>query len=214
MSEATTAYQLGYSTRTFSGLASLVPFSSTLRSSHIPPSYITNNLLLLASLLPARSSLAATLKGLPRAYNKDLQEDKRGLFDAIDTTEDCVQIATGVLGTLTVDREKLGANLCKEMLATDLADYLVRKGVPFRETHHISGAVVRVAEEMGTDIGSLTLEQLKKVDDRFEEDALEVWDYEMSVERKCSTGGTSLSSVDEQIKKVEAFVSKIDKMAF
>jgi len=156
----------------------------------------------------------ATLKGLPRAYNKDLQEDKRGLFEAIDTTSDCVQIATGVLGTLTVDVEKMGSGLCKEMLATDLADYLVRKGVPFRETHHISGAVVRTAEEMGTDIGSLTLEQLKKIDDRFEADAMEVWNYEMSVERKCSTGGTSLSSVEEQIRKVEEFIIKVDKMGF
>ena len=154
----------------------------------------------------------ATLKGLPRAYNKDLQEDKRGLFDAIDTTEDCVQIATGVLGTLKVDAEKMGSGLCKEMLATDLADYLVRKGVAFRETHHISGAVVRVAEEMGTDIGSLTLEQLQNVDSRFEADVMEIWNYEQSVERKCSTGGTSLSSVEEQIRKVDEFISMIDKL--
>ncbi len=79
----------------------------------------------------------ATLKGLPRAYNKDLQEDKVPLFDAVDTVKDCLAIATGVIVTLKPNREMLLKSLCPEMLATDLADYLVRKGVPFRETHHI-----------------------------------------------------------------------------
>ncbi|GMH74100.1 hypothetical protein TL16_g06369 [Triparma laevis f. inornata] len=153
----------------------------------------------------------ATLKGLPRAYNKDLQEDKKTLFESIDTTLDCVQIAAGVIGTMKVDEEKVGAGLCMEMLATDLADYLVRKGVPFRETHHISGAVVRLAEETGTNIGSLTLAQLQAVDARFEGDVMKVWNYEQSVERKNSTGGTSLKSVEDQIAKVEAFMAKIEE---
>jgi len=89
----------------------------------------------------------ATLKGLPRAYNKDLQEDKVPLFQSVDTTKDCLAIATGVLVTMKPNQEKLMQALCPEMLATDLADYLVRKGVPFRETHHISGACVRLSEE-------------------------------------------------------------------
>lgn len=81
--------------------------------------------------------LTATLKGLPRAYNKDLQEDKVPLFDAVDSVKDCLAIATGVIVTMKPNQEKLMEALCPEMLATDLADYLVRKGVPFRETHHI-----------------------------------------------------------------------------
>ena len=79
----------------------------------------------------------ATLKGLPRSYNKDLQEDKVPFFEAVDCVKDCVAIATGVLVTMKPNKEKLLEALCPEMLATDLADYLVRKGVPFRETHHI-----------------------------------------------------------------------------
>ncbi len=79
----------------------------------------------------------ATLKGLPRAYNKDLQEDKVPLFEAVDTVKDCILIATGILATMKPKPENLMKALCPEMLATDLADYLVRKGVPFRETHHI-----------------------------------------------------------------------------
>ena len=81
--------------------------------------------------------IMATLKGLPRAYNKDLQEDKVPLFDAVDTVKDCLAIATGVIVTMRPNPKMLLRALCPEMLATDLADYLVRKGVPFRETHHI-----------------------------------------------------------------------------
>ena len=81
--------------------------------------------------------IMATLKGLPRAYNKDLQEDKVPLFDAVDTVKDCLAIATGVIETMRPNPKMLMKALCPEMLATDLADYLVRKGVPFRETHHI-----------------------------------------------------------------------------
>jgi argininosuccinate lyase len=79
----------------------------------------------------------ATLKGLPRAYNKDLQEDKKPLFEAVDTVKDCIAIMTGVIVTMKPNPEMLMKALCPEMLATDLADYLVRRGVPFRETHHI-----------------------------------------------------------------------------
>jgi argininosuccinate lyase len=99
--------------------------------------------------------------------------------------------------------------LCPEMLATDLADYLVRKGVPFRETHHISGACVRLAEEQKISLDSLTLEQLQAIDARFEEDVMKVWDYEMSVERKSSTGGTSKDSVLKQIDDIVSFAEKL-----
>jgi argininosuccinate lyase len=149
------------------------------------------------------------LKGLPRAYNKDLQEDKIPLFEAVDTVKDCLAIASGVIATLKLNPEHLKKALCPEMLATDLADYLVRKGVPFRETHHISGACVRLAEESNVSIDTLTLEQLQKIDARFEEDVMEVWDYETSVERKSSTGGTSKAAVQKQIDDCIAFVNSL-----
>ena len=147
----------------------------------------------------------ATLKGLPRAYNKDLQEDKIPLFQAVDTVEDCLAILTGVLVTMRANPAKLKEALCPEMLATDLADYLVRKGVPFRETHHISGACVRLAEEEGIPLDKLTLEQLQKIDARFGDDVLAVWDYEQSVERKSSLGGTAKSAVLQQIADIRAY---------
>jgi argininosuccinate lyase len=151
----------------------------------------------------------ATLKGLPRAYNKDLQEDKIPLFQAVDTVKDCIAITTGVILTMKPNPEMLMKALCPEMLATDLADYLVRKGVPFRETHHISGACVRLAEEQNVSIDTLTLEQLKAIDERFDEDVMQVWDYEASVERKSSIGGTCKKSVLKQIDDMAAFANSL-----
>mmetsp|Transcript_34485 Transcript_34485/g.67846 ORF Transcript_34485/g.67846 Transcript_34485/m.67846 type:complete len:485 (-) Transcript_34485:169-1623(-) len=151
----------------------------------------------------------ATLKGLPRAYNKDLQEDKMSLFGAIDTVMDCLQITTGVVATMVPNPDKLAEALSPEMLATDLADYLVRRGVPFRETHHISGACVRLSEERKVSIDTLTLEDLKNIDSRFGDDVMSVWNYEQSVERKDSTGGTAKASVMKQITDIKAFAETL-----
>jgi len=153
----------------------------------------------------------ATLKGLPRAYNKDLQEDKVPLFDAVDSVTDCLAIATGVIATMKPKEENMKKTLLPEMLATDLADYLVRtKGVPFRETHHISGSCVRVAEEAGISIDCLTLDQLKAIDPRFDEDVMKTWDFEVSVERRNSIGGTSRAMVQKQIDDCLAFAKTLE----
>lgn len=155
------------------------------------------------------SGFLATLKGLPRTYNKDLQEDKEPLFDAASTVHDCLRIAAGVVATMTPNAEKLRAQLVPEMLATDLADYLVRKGVPFRETHHISGAAVKLSEDRGVPLDSLTTADLKMLHSAFEDDVNDVWDYETSVERKHAPGGTSRSSVTAQIKIVRDYVATL-----
>ncbi|KAG9078138.1 argininosuccinate lyase [Ceratobasidium sp. UAMH 11750] len=140
-----------------------------------------------------------TLKGLPSTYNKDLQEDKEPLFDAVDTVTASFQIAEGVIATLNVNAEKMRAALTMDMLATDLADYLVRKGMPFRETHHISGRAVALAESSGIQISDITLEQYKQLSPKFEEDVAEVFDFEKSVEQRNVIGGTSRQTVDRQI---------------
>jgi len=141
----------------------------------------------------------ATLKGLPRTYNKDLQEDKEPLFDAVSTAHDCLQIAAGVVATLSPLPEGLEKALVPEMLATDLAEYLVRKGVPFRETHHVSGAAVRMAEDRGIPLSSLSCADLKDLHPLFEDNVVDCWSFEKSVERKSSAGGTSRKSVLDQI---------------
>ncbi|CAN0420322.1 unnamed protein product, partial [Ectocarpus fasciculatus] len=124
------------------------------------------------------SGFLSTLKGLPRTYNKDLQEDKEPLFDAVGTVHDCLRIAAGVVATMTPNADNLRAQLVPEMLATDLADYLVRKGVPFRETHHISGAAVKMSEDRGVPLDSLTPADLRTLHSAFEDDVQDVWNYE------------------------------------
>ncbi|GIK01230.1 argininosuccinate lyase [Aspergillus viridinutans] len=144
------------------------------------------------------AGLMMTIKGLPTTYNKDLQESVEPLLDHIKTVSDSIQIATGVLSTLTVLPEKMTAALAPEMLATEIADYLVRKGVPFREGHHISGRVVALAEKNNVPMDTLSLEQLKAVDARFDEDVQACLDYERAVELKDAVGGTSRRAVLEQ----------------
>ncbi|KAK1760138.1 argininosuccinate lyase [Echria macrotheca] len=148
-----------------------------------------------------------TQKGLPSTYNKDLQESWEPMLDHVKTVSDSIQIANGVLATLTIQPEKMQASLDPFMLATDLADYLVRKGVPFRETHHISGRCVALSEQTGTPMNELTYEQLKGVDARFDKDISEVFNYEKSVEMRSARGGTSKSSVLEQIKVIRGMIA-------
>lgn len=140
-----------------------------------------------------------TVKGLPSTYNKDLQESVEPLLDCVKTVGDSIQIATGLLSTLTIQPERMMAALTPDMLATDLADYLVRKGVPFRETHHISGKVVALAENETTPMDQLSFAQLRQIDSRFEEDVVMCFDYERSVEMRSAKGGTCKASVMEQI---------------
>ncbi|KAK8106848.1 arginine-10 [Apiospora kogelbergensis] len=125
-----------------------------------------------------------TLKGLASTYNKDLQESWEPMLDTVKSVADSIRIAEGVLATLETRPDRMKASLDPFMLATDLADYLVRKGVPFRETHHISGHY----------------EQLREVDARFEPDVAACFDYEKSVEMRSAKGGTSKECVFEQIR--------------
>jgi argininosuccinate lyase len=121
------------------------------------------------------------------------------MFDGIKTYADSIQIATGVLSTLATNPEKMKAALDPFMLATDLADYLVRKGVPFRDTHHISGQCVAFSEKTGTPMNLMKISDFKTIDARFDEDVLACFNYEKSVEMRSAAGGTSKKSVLEQI---------------
>ncbi len=151
-------------------------------------------------------ALLAVLKGLPSTYNKDLQEDKEPLFDAVRTLSGSLQIARGVVSTLRPNPAALRAALTSEMLATDLADYLVRKGVPFRETHHVAGAAVQMAELQGIPLHELEVEDLWKLHDAFGEDVEEIWDFERSVERRDVAGGTSRRAVLAQIEALRGWL--------
>ncbi|KAL8403959.1 hypothetical protein RB594_009006 [Gaeumannomyces avenae] len=139
-------------------------------------------------------------KGLPSTYNKDLQESIEPMLDHVRTVSDSIQIAEGVLATLEARGDRMRAALDPFMLATDVADYLVRKGVPFRETHHISGRCVALSEQTNTPMDKLTYEQLRQINARFEPDIAESFDYDRSVEMRTAKGGTSKETVLEQVK--------------
>ena len=154
------------------------------------------------------SGLLMTLKGLPSTYNKDLQEDKEPLFDAMETLAGALPIAAGALATLTVNRDKMAQALVPEMLATDLAEYLVRKGVPFRETHDIAGEAVALAESEGIALSDLFLTALRSLHPAFDEGVSAVWSYERSVEQRDVRGGSSRRAVQEQIDELRCWLSQ------
>ncbi|KIJ68996.1 hypothetical protein HYDPIDRAFT_144528 [Hydnomerulius pinastri MD-312] len=145
-----------------------------------------------------------TLKGLPSTYNKDLQEDKEPLFDAVDNVSASLKIAEGVIATMNVHGEKMREALTMDVLATDLADYLVRKGVPFRETHHVSGRAVALAEARKCQLNDLTVGDYKGLHEKFTDDVVQVFDFEASVERRTAIGGPSRKTLDRQISVLRA----------
>lgn len=162
-------------------------------------------------VLGATFGLMTSVKGTPSTYNKDLQEDKEPLFDVADTIRACVQICNGVISTLEPVPGRMLAALDLPMLATDLSDHLVRKGVPFREAHHVAGAVVKLAEDRGCTLDELTGEDLRKCHPEFGDDAASsgpggMWDYEAAVERRQTDGGTSRVAVQKQISEIRAWL--------
>jgi len=128
------------------------------------------------------------------------------MFESVDTMSDCLQIAAGCLATLRISRERMAGALSDDMLATDLAEYLVRKGVPFRETHHVAGAAVRAAEQAGVPMSKLSLPQLQALHPAFAADVAAVWSFERSAESRDAEGGTSRRSVAEQVAKLRAYL--------
>jgi argininosuccinate lyase len=142
-------------------------------------------------------ALLATLKGLPLAYNKDMQEDKEAVFDAFDTVQSCLNVTSTVLRNINVNKDKtLAAASSGYMNATELADYLVRKGVAFREGHEIVGKIVRRAIELGTELEQLSLEELRRFSDLIDEDVYEALSLEQTIGSKSQTGGTAREAVE------------------
>ena len=148
--------------------------------------------------------LLMTCKGLPLAYNRDLQEDKEPLFDTVDTVQASVQLMAGLLENLTVRPERLKAALKGGFLtATDMADYLVTKGVPFRTAHEQVGGAVRYAEARGKELWELTLEEIKQFAPLAEPDIADWLKIDNSVARRRSPGGTAPERVHEALERVE-----------
>lgn len=147
--------------------------------------------------------LLTVLKGLPTGYNRDLQEDKEAVFDSVDTLSLVVPAITGAVLSMTLARGRIEESLRAEMLATDLADHLVRQGVPFRESHHIAGALVRVADESGRELSALTLEEMRALHPGFTDDVFAIFNPAASVESRAVRGGTSASAMAAQLAALE-----------
>ncbi len=153
--------------------------------------------------------LLTTLKGLPLAYNKDMQEDKEGVFDAVDTVKMCLSIAAPMIETMRVIPENMKRAAQEGFInATDLADYLVKKGLPFRSAYKISGSIVADCIKSGKVLETVTLDEYKAYSDLFESDVYEEISLETCVSKRISFGGTSVESVRNQIKFVESELSK------
>ncbi len=149
-------------------------------------------------------ALLTTLKGLPLAYNKDMQEDKEGVFDAVDTVKMCLDVFAPMIESMKVIPENMLSAAQKGFInATDLADYMVKKGLPFRSAYKVSGNIVAYCIEKGKVLEGLTLEEYKSFDGIFEADVFDEISLATCVNKRISLGGTSPKSVKEQIEFVK-----------
>jgi len=149
------------------------------------------------------TTLLTVLKGLPSSYDKDLQEDKEPLFDAVDTLDTLLPVVAGVIRTMRVNADAMRAALDESMLATDLADYLVRKGMPFREAHRKAGEAVKLAETRGVTLSELSAEEYAKIAPEFGADGEAVFDFSQSIAAREIIGGTGPNAVREQIARAK-----------
>ncbi|WP_304959494.1 argininosuccinate lyase [Ileibacterium valens] len=154
--------------------------------------------------------LLTTMKGIPLAYNKDMQEDKESVFDAFDTVKICLQVLIPMLETMQVLKENMKNAAMKGFInATDMADYLTRKGMPFRDAYKITGQLVAKALEKKQGLNELSLEELKEYSDLFEEDVYDAIDLLTCLNARLTKGGPSPAEVSRQIKVMEEFIDSL-----
>ena len=157
----------------------------------------------------ALMSILTTMKGLPLAYNKDMQEDKELTFDAIDTTKGCILLFTGMIDTMTFNKEVMEASAKNGFTnATDAADYLVNHGIPFRDAHGIIGQLVLLCIEKNISLDELPLEEYKEICPVFENDIYEAISLKTCVEKRLIKGAPGKAAMLEEIKICEAFLSE------
>ena len=158
------------------------------------------------TIIGCLTGLLTTLKGLPSTYDKDLQEDKKAVFETYDNLSIMLPVMAGLLGTLEVDAERMCAALNPAILATDLADYLVAKGMPFREAHSLIGQAVHKAEQSNIPMHKLPLEEYQAINPLFDKDVFEVFDFEIAVAKRDLPGGTSKNAVIKQVEKAKEYI--------
>lgn len=160
------------------------------------------------SLIGHLAGLLATLKGLPSAYDKDLQEDKVPVFSAYDTLANLLPALAGAVRSLAVHGKRMWASIDAGMLATDLADYLVERGVPFRQAHNLVGQVVQLAANLGKPLDRLDLAEFQSVAVQFGPDVYAVFDPRQSIARRSVTGGTAPAAVRQQLAEAKLLIQQ------
>ncbi len=155
-------------------------------------------------------SLLTVMKALPLAYNKDMQEDKEGVFDSVKTAILSLQVLNEMIEDMSVNVERMeSACMVGHLSATDLADYLVKEAnMPFRDAYHITGSAVNLAQKMGVDISQLTIEELQSIDSKIDEGVIELLDNRSSMNARESEGGTATIRTIEQIESLERWLSE------
>ncbi|MDE5854872.1 MAG: argininosuccinate lyase [Ruminococcus sp.] len=157
-------------------------------------------------------TLLTMMKGLPLAYNKDMQEDKEAIFDAIDNVKLCVKTFTPMLATMRIIKENMRNAAAKGFInATDCADYLVKKGMPFRDAYKITGTLVAICIEKNLTLETLSLDEYKKMTDLFGDDVYDAISLDTCVRERKSYGAPSPESVRKQIQEAEDYLSKINE---
>ena len=157
-------------------------------------------------------SLLTVMKGLPLAYNKDMQEDKEPVFDAVDTVEMCLPVFAAMLDTMTVRTDNMRAAAGHGFInATDCADYLTKKGMPFRDAYTVTGKLVAACTAQGKTLEELTLEELKAVSELFEADVYDALNLENCMALRGSYGGPAVSETARQIGAIEQFINERTK---
>jgi argininosuccinate lyase len=154
--------------------------------------------------------LLTTMKGIPLTYAKDMQEDKEPVFDAFETVQLCLEVFAGAWGSMRLKPERMAAAVDGMALATDLADYLVRQEMPFREAHHVIGRLVGWCLEQGRDLASLSLADLQRHCEAFEADALDWLNIEHSLSLRNIAGGTGPEAVRQQLEQAKQILAQAD----
>jgi argininosuccinate lyase len=156
--------------------------------------------------------LATVLKGLPLSYNRDLQEDKEALFDSVDTVKGALSFLPSLLSALKVNTSRIRKSLQEsDVLATEAADFLVEKGVPFREAHRLAGEAVRLALEKGKSLESLPLEDWKSISPLFTAEIKDYLSLESSLQRRDVEGGTSPQRLQEELERAQQALSRMEE---
>ncbi len=152
------------------------------------------------------TGLLSTLKGLPSTYDKDLQEDKEPVFDAFDTLAITLPVMTGLVKTLKLQPKRIAQQLDPGLLATEMADYLVKQGLPFREAHGLVGQAVRLAENQEKQLTDLSVEDLQSISNQFDAGVVEVLQVQAALAQRASTGGTAPGALQEQLLEAQRYL--------